>query len=163
MQCEIRVDGLADIAAAFREIGADIRDVLPGAAERAMLPVEALIKEKAPVQTGHYRDSWSTQAGELDGDVVAKVGTALLVDSPGEPGSRDMPLGVYLEYGTGIYAEDGSGRKDAWSYVGSDGEWHTTRGMPAQPHVRPAFDEERDRVGPRLRDELAKALEDALR
>lgn len=163
MQCEIRVDGLAEIAATFREIGADIRAALPGAAERAMLPVEGLIREKAPAETGHYRDSWSTQAGEDGGDVVAKVGTALLVDSPGDPGSKDMPLGVYLEYGTGIYAEDGSGRKDAWSYVGSDGEWHTTRGMPAQPHVRPAFDEERDRVGPRLRDELAKALEEAIR
>jgi hypothetical protein len=41
----------------------------------------------------------------------------------------DAAHALYLEFGTGIYAENGKGRKDAWSYQDDFGEWHTTRGM----------------------------------
>lgn len=159
MQVTVSVDGIADVVQKLREVGADLHAVLPEAARNAMTKtVEPRIKELALVQAGDYRDSWSTEAGVDGGDVVAKTGTHLLVDSPGKPGSKDFPLGIYLEYGTGIYAEDGTGRKDAWSYIGSDGEWHTTSGMSPRPHVRPAYDETRDSVGPALREELEKAL-----
>lgn len=43
----------------------------------------------------------------------------------------------YLEYGTGEYAENGKGRKGGWSYKNNDGNWVFTRGMKAQPFVRP--------------------------
>lgn len=43
----------------------------------------------------------------------------------------------YVEFGTGIYSPDG--RKTPWSYEDANGKWHTTRGMPAQPFLRPAL------------------------
>jgi hypothetical protein len=47
--------------------------------------------------------------------------------------------GLYLEYGTGIYAEAGGGRKGGWMYKDSDG-WHFTMGMHPRPYVRPSVD-----------------------
>ena len=35
----------------------------------------------------------------------------------------------YVEYGTGIYADNGAGRKTPWAYKGSDGKLHFTHGM----------------------------------
>lgn len=50
---------------------------------------------------------------------------------------------IYLEYGTGIYAEGPGGsraKKIPWSYKGDDGQWYTTYGMPAQPFWFPSID-----------------------
>jgi hypothetical protein len=52
---------------------------------------------------------------EIDGDKVTVY--------------SDAAHAPYIEFGTGIYAENGKGRKDAWSYMDEYGEWHTTRGM----------------------------------
>jgi hypothetical protein len=46
--------------------------------------------------------------------------------------------GLYLEYGTGEYAEGGKGRKGGWFYVDSKGVGHFTRGMRPRPYVRPS-------------------------
>ena len=46
----------------------------------------------------------------------------------------------YVELGTGIYAEDGQGRKTSWKYQDAQGKWHTTRGMEAKPFLRPAVE-----------------------
>lgn len=35
----------------------------------------------------------------------------------------------YVEYGTGIYATDGTGRKSPWMWVDKNGVGHWTRGM----------------------------------
>ena len=53
----------------------------------------------------------------------------------------------YVEYGTGIEAEGGNGRKDVpWSYQDDKGDWHTTSGMKPQPYMRPALDENREEI-----------------
>lgn len=52
----------------------------------------------------------------------------------------------YVEYGTGIFAEEG-GRQDVpWCYQDEEGKWHTTSGMPPHPYMRPALDENRERI-----------------
>jgi HK97 gp10 family phage protein len=48
----------------------------------------------------------------------------------------------WLEYGTGELAEKGDGRKGGWSYQDTNGEWHHTHGMKAQPFVRPTAQED---------------------
>ena len=49
--------------------------------------------------------------------------------------------GIYVEYGTGIYAEGGDGRKDPWVYWSDDlNRWVWTRGMRSQPYFRPGFE-----------------------
>ena len=50
---------------------------------------------------------------------------------------------IYHEYGTGIYGTRG-GRQTPWVYFNDRvGHFVRTRGMPASPFVRPAFDQKK--------------------
>lgn len=44
----------------------------------------------------------------------------------------------YVEFGTGIHAENGKGRKTPWMYEIRPGQLVRTRGNKAQPFLRPA-------------------------
>lgn len=45
---------------------------------------------------------------------------------------------AYVELGTGMYYP--GGRNEPWTYQDpKTGEWHTTRGMKAQPYIKPAI------------------------
>lgn len=46
---------------------------------------------------------------------------------------------LYVELGTGVYAENGDGRKTPWVWKDYNGKWHYTRGMKAKPFLRPAI------------------------
>ena len=52
---------------------------------------------------------------------------------------------VYVELGTGIFAEKGNGRKTPWAWKDFNGKWHFTRGMRAanegKGFLRPAVEE----------------------
>lgn len=48
---------------------------------------------------------------------------------------------IYVEHGTGIYAEDGKGRKTPWVYFSDKlGRFVFTRGMRAQPFFYPSME-----------------------
>lgn len=49
--------------------------------------------------------------------------------------------GIYVEYGTGIYALEGNGRKTPWVYWSEKlGRYVYTKGMKAQPYWTPAIE-----------------------
>lgn len=48
---------------------------------------------------------------------------------------------VYVELGTGIFAEKGNGRKTPWVWQDFNGKWHFTRGMAPRPFLRPAVED----------------------
>lgn len=51
---------------------------------------------------------------------------------------------IYVEYGTGIYAVGGDGRKTPWVYWSDKlNRWVWTRGMEAQPFWNPSIDQAR--------------------
>lgn len=41
----------------------------------------------------------------------------------------DVLYAPYIEFGTGIFTENGKGRKKPWVYMDDDGEFHFTEGM----------------------------------
>lgn len=45
---------------------------------------------------------------------------------------------TYVEMGTGIYYP--GGRPTPWSWLGADGKWRRTRGMEAQPYLKPGVE-----------------------
>lgn len=48
---------------------------------------------------------------------------------------------IYVEMGTGIYAEEGNGRKTPWIYFNEKtGEYVFTRGMRPQKFFRPSYE-----------------------
>lgn len=104
----------------------------------ACLIVERAAKEKCPSQTGELRSSITSNVDGLTGE----VGTPL-------------QYGIYVEYGTGLFAAEGNGRKDVpWRYQDAKGEWHSTSGMPPQPFLIPALNENREDILEKLQEGL---------
>lgn len=53
----------------------------------------------------------------------------------------DVSYAVYVEFGTGKYAEAGNGRPTPWVYKDDRGDWHRTSGSRAQPFMRPGIND----------------------
>lgn len=91
--------------------------------------VERSAKEKAPKDTGALRGSITSQVEGFEGVVFTPLEYA-----------------PYVEYGTGLFAEEG-GRKDVpWWYQDDEGNWHKTSGQHPQPFMRPALEENREEI-----------------
>ena len=96
--------------------------------------VERSAKQKAPKGNGELRRSITSKVEQQGSDVVGVIFTAL-------------EYAPYVEYGTGLFAEGGNGRKDVpWNYQDDKGEWHSTSGMKPQPYMRPALNENREQI-----------------
>jgi len=55
--------------------------------------------------------------------------------------ATDSKVPLYLEYGTGIHAVKGDGRKTPWTYYDEEtDQFFRTHGMEAQPFAQPGFD-----------------------
>lgn len=103
------------------------------ALKKACLIVERAAKQKAPKGTGELRRSITSRV-EQNGDSLRGVVYTPLEYAP------------YIEYGTGLFAEEG-GRQDVpWNYQDDEGNWHSTSGMPPRPYMRPALDENREQI-----------------
>lgn len=97
--------------------------------KKACTLVEKSAKQKAP-----------KGSGELRRNIQSRI--------EGEQGIVFCPLNYapYVEYGTGLFAEEG-GRTDVpWRYQDEKGEWHTTSGMKPRPYMRPALEENREKI-----------------
>ena len=102
---------------------------LSQALEKACALVERAAKEKAPKDTGELRRSITSEIRGNEGVIYTTLEYA-----------------PYVEYGTGLFAENG-GRTDVpWCYQDDKGEWHSTSGMKPQPFMRPALDENREQI-----------------
>ena len=112
---------------------------LKSAMGKACAIVERSAKQKAPKGTGELRNSITSKV-ETDGNEVIGVVFTPLEYAP------------YVEYGTGLFAEEG-GRKDVpWHYQDDEGNWHSTSGQKPQPFMRPAFNENREDILRLLRE-----------
>lgn len=126
---EKRIEDLADAKRAEKAL------------KKACALVEREAKKKAPKGTGELRRSITSKI-EINGDELQGVVFTPLEYAP------------YVEYGTGLFAEEG-GRADVpWCYQDDEGEWHTTSGMHPQPYMRPALDENREEILRILREAL---------
>lgn len=99
---------------------------------KACALVERSAKQKAPKDTGALRRSITSKVTGKGSDIVGTVSTPL-------------EYAPYVEYGTGLFAEEG-GRQDSWTYIDDKGEGHTTSGQKPQPFMRPALDENRENI-----------------
>lgn len=100
-------------------------------------------KARAGVDTGQLRASIHMRA--YSGGLTIDVGS-------------NLAHAVYQEYGTGIFAENGAGRKTPWVYYyqGNKGPrgFRWTRGNKPHPFLMPAFNSEKDNYVNRLKKEL---------
>lgn len=100
---------------------------------KACALVEGEAKHKAPKDTGALRRSITSKV-EADSNTI--------------DGTIYTPLeyAPYVEYGTGLFAENGNGRQTPWLYEDDKGETHFTHGQYPQPYMRPALNENRQKV-----------------
>ena len=106
---------------------------------KACALVERSAKELAPKGTGALRRS-----------ITSKVeGTEGIIYTP-------LEYAPYIEYGTGLFAENG-GRADVpWNYKDDKGEWHSTSGIKPQPFMRPALNQNRENIIRLIKEGMTK-------
>lgn len=106
---------------------------MEGALGKACAIVERSAKEKAPKGNGELRRSITSEVKSSNDELEGVVYTPL-------------EYAPYVEFGTGLFAEEG-GRTDVpWCYQDDEGEWHTTSGQKPQPFMRPALYENRETI-----------------
>lgn len=100
-----------------------IRKVIKIVAETAEMAVSQM-KALAPVDDGALKASIDVTYAQGGLTAVIRVGSY---------------YGIYLEFGTGIYAKEGNGRKEPWVYY-KNGKYYFTRGIKPQPYFYPSIE-----------------------
>lgn len=131
MAINIKIEGIEEVLASFDDLGNG--EAMIGAIGKACALVERSAKQKAPKGIGDLRRSIKSKVERNETEIIGVVYTPL-------------EYAPYVEYGTGLFAEEG-GRKDVpWHYQDDEGVWHTTSGMKPQPYLRPALEENREKI-----------------
>lgn len=101
---------------------------------RACAFVEGEAKKAAPKgETGELARSITHKVDKYYGGIDGTVFTPL-------------EYAPYVEFGTGLFAEE-QGRQDVpWRYKDDKGEWHTTYGMYPHPYMRPALLNNKEKI-----------------
>ena len=102
--------------------------------------LEAQVKRNTAVDTGKTKGSWRYRVDE--GEQKAVVGS-------------DYENAIWEEFGTGVYAEAGNGRKTPWAYKDGEGNWHKTKGKRPRRALKKAFTS--------MKPKLVRALEEKLK
>lgn len=131
----------------FNDYSAEVLDEMHDAALRALervgMEAEGYAKDLAPspgkTGTGALKNSITHQVVENENAVY--IGS-------------NLEYAIYQELGTGIYAEGGGGRPTPWVYQDAKGNWHWTRGNPAQPFLKPAVADHAQTYRNIIEDEL---------
>ena len=112
-----------------------VKEALEKNIEAALFAIGSLVetdaKLRTPVDTGALRANMG-----FDTDIKNKrvrIGNTL-------------EYAIYVEKGTGIYAEDGNGRKTPWAYMNRKGDFVRTQGQKPQPFLTPAGEENIDKI-----------------
>ena len=121
------------------QVLAEMHDAVLRALERIGEQAEGYAKDLCPVATGQLRNSISHAVDE--GEQAAYIGS-------------NMEYAPYVELGTGIYTEGGGGRPTPWVYQDAKGNWHWTRGNPAQPFLVPAIKDHQKTYRNIIEDEM---------
>ena len=140
MDFDIKFEGLDGIIKKIDKID-DIKP-LTQAMYDACDTVESAAKEKAPKDTGALRRSITSKVEVTGGGIEGIVFTPL-------------EYAPYVEYGTGLFAENGNGRKTGWAYKDEKtGETIWTRGQHPQPYLRPALEENKEAINKIFKEAL---------
>lgn len=138
----IGFEGLEDVLIMLEELDGE---KLEAALDKAALIVERSARQNAPKgKTGDLR-KFIKHRVENNGTEIKGIVYNPLLYAP------------YVEYGTGLFAENG-GRKDVpWAYEDTEtGELIWTSGQKPMPYMRPALNENRQRVIDTIKKGLVK-------
>lgn len=139
---DIQIQGIEKVIERFDKI-TDINRMRRAVGEACAL-VEGAAREKAPKGvTGDLRKFMDSKVDVIGNEVIGTV-------------FNPLEYAPYVEFGTGLFAENGNGRKDVpWAYEDEKtGELIWTKGNHPQPFLRPALNENREEVKRILKEGL---------
>lgn len=118
------------MAVTFRDNSAHVKSAINEATitwlYEASGELEAQVKRNTKVGTGQLKNSWQYKVDESKGE--SRIGSTL-------------ENAIWEEFGTGIYALHGDGRKNVpWTYQDEKGKWHRTKGKHPRRALQSAFD-----------------------
>ena len=93
--------------------------------------LEAQVKQNTKVDTGKTKGSWEHVVDEQKMEV--------------QVGSR-YKNALWEEFGTGIYALNGDGRKTKWVYKTPDGKFHATVGKKPRRALYNAYNSKKNQI-----------------
>lgn len=132
---DIRVsDNIDELLHNIDKLPSALADALSGAMEVATELVEADAVDRCPVGSTELRTSIQHEVVTSERDVRGYVGAM-------------APHAPYVHEGTGLYADDGNGRKDVpWVYCDEQGNFHTTSGQKPNPFLQDAVDANKNKI-----------------
>ena len=128
---EIQIEGLEAVIERIENVVNE--EKLTQTLKKACALVERSAKQKAPKDTGELRRSITSEVRQDGTDLIGVIFTPL-------------EYAPYVEYGTGLFAEEGGRQEVPWHYKDEEGNWHSTNGQPPQPYMRPALNENREKI-----------------
>lgn len=135
----IEIEGLERLVARLEEIPRDMESKMLKAAQF----VEGEAREKAPKRTGNLKGSIESKVERQGNTIIGTVFTP-------------VEYAPYQEFGTGLFAVNGDGRKTPWAYEDEQtGETVFTRGNRPHPFLAPALRENKDVVMHILKEGLS--------
>lgn len=109
-----------------------INQEILNALEEASGELEGRVKDNSRFDTGKTKGSWNHKVDERKFE--AYVGS-------------NYENAIWEEFGTGIEALNGNGRKDVpWVYQSEDGKWHRTSGKKPSRALYNAFNSMKNRI-----------------
>jgi hypothetical protein len=105
---------------------------IENALEEAIGELESQTKKNTKVKTGKTKASWQHKVDSKKSE--AYVGS-------------NYDNAIWEEFGTGIYAQHGNGRKDVpWVYRDEQGKWHRTSGKKPRKALQRAFNSTKNSI-----------------
>lgn len=130
---EFEVEGLSDVINNICKQASNFEFLANIAMERSLLIVENKAKQNCPVDDGILRASITHTIEIKEDALIGKVGS-------------NLEYAPYVHQGTGVYAINGDGREDPWSYQDAQGNWHKTVGQKPQPFITDAIQEKKNDI-----------------
>lgn len=124
---DIEIEGLDRLIAKLDNLDAGMYSKMSDACNF----LETVASEKAPKGTGHLRGSIENKVERTGSEIVGTVFT-------------NVEYAPYQEFGTGLFAVNGDGRKTPWAYENAKGEIVYTRGNRPHPFLGPALRENKE-------------------
>jgi len=135
LRLESKLVGVAEAIASVKAKADQQYQAMTKAITDGALMIEGDAKVNCPVDEGRLRSSITHEiVNDLAGhQLSARVGTNVF-------------YAPYIEFGTGIYAKDGTGRKTPWVYRDRRGVMHFTRGIRPRAFLANAFSKNIGRI-----------------
>lgn len=140
----IGIEGLEKLGKNINSLKRALPEDLRYSLGRGLLVIEGEAKTLVPVDMGRLKSSIVTETTVLEeGIVEGAVGT-------------NVEYASHVEFGTGVHAENGKGRKTPWTYKSKTG-FVRTSGQTPQPFMRPALDSKKEEAEEEIRTSFAEA------